>query len=147
MSSSASASLPVVEDVFPSVRAFKLACHRVALAGGYQLTTLSNDKHGARLACRLALNATTLTVGQGPRCALKIRASGGAAQVRMTGAELELTCDAQVREQRKEQARVWEEKKVAELEKTKCGRVGDGGARRQRVEIDGFRVERGGGNE
>ncbi|GAA5912804.1 hypothetical protein JCM6882_000432 [Rhodosporidiobolus microsporus] len=111
-----SAQLPSVGDVFESVRAFKLACHRAALAGEFEIKALASNERVATLSCRLHHDATAVRLGAGEGCGLKLRVSTANGVLRVSYSSHVHTCDDKVRAQRRPMAIAWSQSKIRELE-------------------------------
>ncbi|GAA6025070.1 hypothetical protein JCM10207_003397 [Rhodosporidiobolus poonsookiae] len=88
--------LPAIGSIFPSVAAFKLACHHAALAGGFEITTTSSNTQFATMNCRLSLSSTASTLGRtsGDACSLFLHAKKTSDGIKVTKACYRHSCSA-----------------------------------------------------
>ncbi|BGO89863.1 hypothetical protein NBRC10512v2_001822 [Rhodotorula toruloides] len=116
-------AFPKVGDTFPSLLAFKLACHRAALASGIELKIKTGDANRADMRCRLGERATVNKVMDGPCCSFQIavyksvvEANGG--DFRVNKRNLVHSCPLEVRQQRRSSGDTaqWSRGKIKEFE-------------------------------
>ncbi|BGP68628.1 hypothetical protein NBRC10513v2_001963 [Rhodotorula toruloides] len=123
MSTSTAPAFPQVDDTFPSLVAFKLACHRAALANGIELKIKTGDANRADMRCRLGERATVNKVQDGPCCSFQIAVyksvvDANAGDFRVNKRNLVHSCPLEVRQQRKSSGDTaqWSRGKIKELE-------------------------------
>ncbi|BGP06305.1 hypothetical protein JCM10049v2_002126 [Rhodotorula toruloides] len=116
-------AFPKVGDTFPSLLAFKLACHRAALASGIELKIKTGDANRADMRCRLGERATVNKVMDGPCCSFQIavyksfvEANGG--DFRVNKRNLVHSCPLEVRQQHRSSGDTaqWSRGKIKEFE-------------------------------
>lgn len=135
-------AFPKVGDTFPSLLAFKLACHRAAcesflpdfwisqlltlihaVASGIELKIKTGDANRADMRCRLGERATVNKVMDGPCCSFQIavyksfvEANGG--DFRVNKRNLVHSCPLEVRQQRRSSGDTaqWSRGKIKEFE-------------------------------
>ncbi|GAA6037058.1 hypothetical protein JCM8097_005530 [Rhodosporidiobolus ruineniae] len=105
-------------DTFPSVAAFKLSCHRAALAGRFEMSSPTSDDHRATMRCRLNSSSTAWKIGSGSPCSLSFKAakSTSTGLIEVLEGRYDHACDPKVRKKRREPAEAWTVGKIAELE-------------------------------
>ncbi|BGP14130.1 hypothetical protein JCM10213v2_002070 [Rhodosporidiobolus nylandii] len=118
----ASAAFPKIGDVFSSVTAFKLACHRAALASSFDMKALSATDRHAKMSCRNRTGTTTAKIGSGEHCTFRLRAYSTGKRdgsVKVVKAVMQHSCTAALRAARAEQAVAFGGNKIRQLEEEK----------------------------
>ncbi|GAA6001280.1 hypothetical protein JCM10207_007499 [Rhodosporidiobolus poonsookiae] len=125
MRAPAQPQLPAIGSIFPSVAAFKLACHRAALAGGFEIKATSANTRFASMQCRLRTlsTATNIRSGTGEGCSLSLHACAEpAGMIKVTKACYRHSCSSELQQQRSAVGAEWTRGRIERLEDEIAGR-------------------------